>query len=479
MVLDFEPKSVMKYFEEICSVPHGSGNTKMISDYLMEFAVKNDLEAVQDDINNVIIYKNATEDKKDSDPVIIQGHMDMVAVKDEWCQKNMEKEGLDLQVEEGFVSAKGTSLGGDDGIAVAYALALLESKDISHPKLTCIFTVDEETGMDGATNIDLSDVDGKILMNIDSEEEGIFLAGCAGGAGAKCILPMTRKIVDGKAYEIVFSGFTGGHSGVEIHKNRANANNLSGRLLMELMDICPVSVKKLEGGEKDNAIAKILRMTVVVDAAYEDALQNHIKEFEQTIRNEYRVSDPGLSIAAEYMGEGEFDVIEDASLVKLVMAINYIPSGVQKMSMDIPGLVQTSLNLGILNLKETELSISYSVRSSLQSEKDNLLKKIENFAMFLGGECVIEGQYPAWEYRPESRIRDLMVDSYRRLYGEEPKVETIHAGLECGIMASKIDNLDCVSFGPRIDDIHTTKEKMEIASVERTWKLLLDVLKNI
>lgn len=479
MILNYEPKNVMKYFEEICAIPHGSGNTKEISDYLMDFAAKHDLDAVQDDMNNVIIWKKATEDKTDSEPIILQGHIDMVCVKEEWCDKNMETEGLDIEVVDGFVSAKGTSLGGDDGIAVAYALAILESEDISHPDIAAVFTVDEEIGMFGAIGIDLSDVKGNMMLNIDSEEEGIFLISCAGGATADCTIPVERKTQEGVGYEVVFSGFAGGHSGVEINKNRANTNVLTGRLMMELADVMPYAISELSGGEKDNAIAKISKVKFVIPEECTEEFENKIKVFEQVIKNEFSTTETQMQIACTTFGKNEYEVISQGDVIRIVMAINYIPNGVQKMSADIEGLVQTSLNFGVMELREDDMQLKYSVRSSLKSEKEALLLKIENLVQFLGGEVEISGEYPAWEYKKDSKLRELMVESYKELYGKNPKIEAIHAGLECGIMADKIEGLDCVSFGPQMYDIHTTNERMEIESVERTWKLLVKLLGKI
>lgn len=479
VILNYEPINVMKYFEEICAIPHGSGNAKAISDYLMDFAASHDLDAIQDDLNNVIIFKKATEDKKDSEGVILQGHIDMVAVKEEWCDKNLDTDGLDLEVKDGFISAKGTSLGGDDGIAVAYAMAVLAADDISHPDITAIFTVDEEVGMLGAAAIDLSDVKSRLMLNIDSEDEGIFLISCAGGATADCNLPVEMKSQEGAGYEVVFSGFAGGHSGVEIHKNRVNTNVLSGRLMMELSEIMPYSVAELSGGEKDNAIAKITKIVFVIPEECTDEFEKKITEFEKVIKNEFATTENGMEISCRALGTGEYTAMTQSSVIRTMMAINYIPNGVQKMSADIEGLVQTSLNLGVMELSEDNLKLKYSVRSSVMTEKEALIIKIENLVQFLGGDVDVSGEYPAWEYIRDSRLREVMIKSYRELYGEEPRVEAVHAGLECGIMASKIENLDCVSFGPQMYDIHTTNERMEIKSVERTWKLLLKVLEQI
>ena len=479
MMLDFEPKTVMKYFEEICAIPHGSGNTKTISNYLMEFAKLHGLKARQDEMNNVIIWKKATKDKVGCDEVILQGHIDMVSVKEAGCTKNLETEGLDLVVSDGFISAQGTSLGGDDGIAVAYALAVLAADDISHPDIVAVFTVDEEIGMLGAAGIDLSDVRGKMLLNMDSEDEGIFLVSCAGGATAECVIPVLRSKISGTAYDVTFAGFKGGHSGVEIDKGRANTNILLGRMLMELADIMPFGIVTLNGGEKDNAIAKISRAEIVVFDECTDMFEQYVDGFEKTIISEYSGVEDAISIKAEKIGQGNYESVDQNGMNSICLAINYIPNGIQKMSANIEGLVQTSLNLGKLTLTKERATMTYSVRSSVGSEKAFLLNKIKTLVEFLGGTVDISGDYPAWEYKEDSKLRDTMIISYEKLFGTTPKLEAIHAGVECGILAGKIEGLDCVSFGPQIYDIHTTDERMDIASVERTWKLIIDVLKNI
>lgn len=479
MVLNCEPQCVMKYFEEICSIPHGSGNTKLISDYLMDFAAEHNLKARQDESNNVIIWKDATADKKNSEPVILQGHMDMVCVKEDGTTKDMDKEGLDLEIKDGFIEAKGTSLGGDDGIAVAYALAILADDNISHPDITAVFTVDEEIGMLGATAIDMSDVRGTLMLNMDSEDEGIFLISCAGGATAECILPVEWTKLNGTVYTVEFTGFCGGHSGTEINKNRANTNVLMGRFMLELNEIMPYSIVEMSGGEKDNAISKVSRARFIVQNSDEEAFENKIKEFENTIKKEFSVTEKNMKISCKRQLSGESIALDSSSVVRIMMALNYIPNGVQKMSSNIEGLVQTSLNLGVMALDKENMKLKYSVRSSVRSEKEALLTKMDNLTQFLGGNLDVSGNYPAWEYKEESKLRKQMIESYENLFGKTPKIEAIHAGVECGIMASKINDLDCVSFGPQMYDIHTVNERMDIKSVERTWKLIIDVLSNI
>lgn len=480
MVLgELQPKEVFHYFEEICGIAHGSGNVKEISDYCVTFAKEHNLKYRQDEKFNVLIWKDGTAGYENSDAIMLQGHLDMVAVKEDGCTKDMEKEGLDLVVEGDYVSADKTSLGGDDGIAVAYALALLDSKDIPHPPLVAVLTVDEEIGMLGAAALDLSDVDAHIMMNIDSEEEGIFLAGCAGGATVRCSIPVTCEQVDGVAVELAITGLTGGHSGMEIICQRANANVLMGRVLHEIEKEVTFSLTSINGGEKDNAIAKFCNASLIVEKTDVDKCKMIVSRCQEVIAKEYATTDPELKITATLGAEKECNSMNQASITKVLMALRFMPSGILKMSTDIKGLVQTSLNLGILNQNDQAVELCYSVRSSVSSEKDEMIGRLESLTEFLGGTCSISGKYPAWEYKKNSELRDRMVAVYEKMFGKKPEVQTIHAGVECGLMSEKIKDLDCVSFGPDIIDIHTTREKLSISSVKRTWDYTLEVLKEM
>lgn len=481
MELDqLEPKAVFKYFREICRIPHGSGNVEQISNYCVDFAKEHGLEYRQDESFNIIIWKKGTAGYENSKPVILQGHLDMVAVKEDGCEKNMETDGLDLQLNDGFLEANQTSLGGDDGIAIAYSLALLDSDEIPHPPLEAVFTVNEEIGMLGAAAMELSDLKGKTMLNIDSEEEGIFLAGCAGGATVRCNIPLKRIKEQGIKRTVTLKNLTGGHSGVEIICQRANANVLMGRILLELGKNLNVSVISICGGEKDNAIAKVGRLELLIAPEDNELFDAVMKDIVETIKHEYESTDPHMEIAAaQEASVSEYSVYHGSVSMKLMLALVHLPNGVMKMSNDIPGLVQTSLNLGIIAENEDAVQLCYSVRSSMSSEKEWLIDRIYSLVEFLGGTCSTEGQYPAWEYRKDSPLRDLMMTVYEELYGKKPVIQTIHAGVECGIMAEKIPGLDCISFGPDIIDIHTTKERLDVASVERTWKMILEVLKRL
>lgn len=474
---NLEPKNVFYWFEEICKIPHGSGNIDMISDFLVDFAISRHLEVVQDDVKNVIIKKPATPGCENGKPVILQGHMDMVAVQDPDCDLDMEREGLRIAVDGDYVYAKGTSLGGDDGIAVAYALAILDSDTVKHPALEVLITVNEETGMDGAIGVDMDQFAATNLINLDSEEEGILWAGCAGGMRVGAYLPIEKKHIIGEEIVITITGLLGGHSGGEIHKERANANVLMGRVLSQVASVSEFCLIALEGGLKDNAIA--IEATARVVAADGAAFVKKLREIEKDLQHEYATKDPGLRIdvqSGEFIEWEGLNAKESKKIANLIMALPY---GVQAMSADVPGLVETSLNLGIMRLEDKEMHLEYSLRSSIKSSKYALCDKIVAIVEGFGGRTVQGSEYPAWEFRKDSPLRNAMVKVYREMYHKEPEVAAIHAGLECGLFSEKKPELDCVSIGPNMKDIHTTAEKLSISSVESMWKYLLACLEEL
>ncbi len=471
-----EPAAVFGYFEKICSIPHGSKNTKLISDYLVEFAKEHQLRYIQDDANNVILFQEGTCGMEDHAPVVLQGHMDMVCEKDASCPIDMAKEGLDVTHDEECVYARGTTLGGDDGIAVAYALALLADKSIPHPPLEVIITVDEEIGMLGADVIDLSMLKGKTLINLDSEDEGIFTVSCAGGCRATITLPVDRRAVYGPCIRLSVDGLQGGHSGVEIHKNRANANKIMGVFMSRIQKLMPLCLTSFSGGSKDNAIPRSCQANLVAMGIHLDRINGIAEKLQAEVREQY--DEPNATVQAFDVDALGGNSLSTESTAKVIGLLCSVPNGVQAMSQDIPGLVQTSLNLGIARLDE-RFSVTFSVRSSVNSEKVELLDQLKKLSEFYDGGYSQMGDYPAWEYKKDSLLRDTMVRIYTDMFGKAPEVVAIHAGLECGILGEKIPGLDCVSIGPQMHDIHTSREKLEIGSTERTWKFLLEVLKNL
>ena len=472
-----EPSKVFEYFEQICAIPHGSGNTKAISDYLVSFAQTHGLEYRQDALNNVIMFQGGTCGMEDHAPVIIQGHMDMVCEKDEDCPIDMETQGLDVTHDGEYVFARGTTLGGDDGIAVAFALALMDDTTIPHPPLEVVITVDEETGMEGATGIDLSELKGRTLLNIDSEEEGIFTVSCAGGARGTITMPVTRRAVYGPCVRLTVEGLQGGHSGVEIHKNRANANKVMGEFLSRIQKLMPLCLTKFSGGSKDNAIPRSCSVTLVAMGSHIDRINGVAEELEKEIREKY--DEPEVRIYGDDVDAFGGNALPTELTAKVIALLCAAPNGVQAWSKDIDGLVQTSLNLGIAQLEKEQLRLTFAVRSSVNQEKRELLAHLAKLAEFNEAQYSEMGDYPAWEYRKESGLRDTMVEVYREMFHKEPQVVAIHAGLECGILSDKLPGLDCVSIGPEMHDIHTSRERLGIASTKRTWEFLLEVLKRL
>ena len=471
-----EPQAVFHYFEEICAIPHGSYNTKAISDYLVGFAKKNGLRYIQDSLNNVILFGDATPGYEDHEPVIIQGHMDMVCEKDADCPIDMTTQGLDVTHDGTYVFAKGTTLGGDDGIAVAYGLALLADRSIPHPPLEVVITVDEETGMEGATGIDLSMLRGRKLINIDSEDEGIFTVSCAGGVKSTICLPLERRLVYGPCVKLTVEGLRGGHSGVEIHQNLANANKVMGEFLGRVQKLMPLCITKLQGGAKDNAIPRACQVTLVALGMDLARINDVAAQLQKEIREQY--DEPDAIIRGDDVDALGGNALTTESTAKAIALLNAAPNGVQAWSQDIEGLVQTSLNLGVAKLEES-LELTFAIRSSVNREKTELAQRLEELAKFYDGTCIHRGEYPAWEYKQDSELRDVMVRTYTQMYGKEPQVVAIHAGLECGLLSEKLPGLDCVSIGPEMHDIHTSREKLDIASTERVWKYLQEVLKNL
>lgn len=475
-----EPKTVFKFFEEICSIPHGSGNTKAISDYCVVFAKERKLRYRQDESNNVVIWKPGTKGYEDSAPVMLQGHLDMVCVKESDCMLDMEKKGLLLELDDGTISAKGTSLGGDDGIAVAFALAILDSDDIPHPPLEVVLTVDEEIGMLGASALDCSDLKARIMLNLDSEEEGYLLVSCAGGVTVKAQIPVEFEEAEGCQGEITVTGLLGGHSGVEIDKGRGNACQILGRVLYRVNQLCDLKIKKLDGGVKDNAIPREAKATVMLKREQVNRCIKEIQKLEKDLCHEFALTDAGIRILFHFEKEEKSTYVMTKPSIKRVMTeLVNLPGGIQKMSFAIKGLVQTSLNLGIMETKETGVYYSFSVRSSIESEKEALVEQITCLTQAMGGTVSSQGDYPAWEYRQNSPLRELMMQVYREQYGKEPIVQALHAGVECGIFAGRMPGLDCVSFGPDMKDIHTPQESMNAESVKRTWEYTLETLRRL
>lgn len=473
-----KPERVFYYFEEISKIPHGSGNTKQISDFCVEFANKQGLKVVQDEVNNIVIYKDGTEGYEDAEPVILQGHLDMVCEKTKESDHNFETDPLELYVADGKVHAKDTTLGGDNGIAVAMALAVLEDKTIAHPPIEALFTIDEETGMDGALALDMSLLKGKMLINMDSEEEGSLIVGCAGGVHFEAELPVDYCEKEGAVVEIVLEGLTGGHSGMEIHKQRGNAHKLMGRLLYHLSKMFDFNLTEINGGSKDNVIAQENKAVVVLAEDRTDDFVLEIKEMEKIWKEEFCSDEPDLVIKTEVKNAQNVSAFDETATKRVIQYLFIVPNGVQVFERELENQVETSLNIGSVKTEERCVKTVHLVRSSRDSQNAAVKEQLFAVTEAVGGTGAVNGEFPGWAYRQESKLREVMMDSYDELCGKRPEILTIHAGLECGLFIGKNQELDCVSFGPALSDVHSPQESMDIASVERSYDYLLTILKN-
>ena len=467
-----QPEAVFGYFEKLCTMPHGSGNTKQISDYFVSFAKENGLRYIQDDADNVILFKDASAGYEDHAPVILQAHMDMVCQVDEGSGIDMAITPLDVTHDEKYVYARGTSLGADDGSGVALALAVLADKTLAHPPLEVIFTSGEEAGMTGAKAVDLSMLKGKRLLNMDTLSEGKFTAGCAGSARVTLTLPVEKQTMTVNRVQITLDGLRGGHSGSLIKYGYPNANKAMAELLKLLQ---PLRLICLDGGMSGNAIPRSCKAVVAAGALEMKRILTVCDSFTQQLK---AVGEENVSITAQVLEAGEYDVLSVEETTRVLDFILGLPNGVQTWDTRLENLPQTSLNLGIMKLTE-ELSLLHHIRSSVNAERQGLQDLLKKLVEQSGGSYSDTGVYSAWEYRPESAFRNKLVAVYEKVYGKTPDVVVIHAGLECGIFSEKIPGLDCVSAGPSALYIHTNREKMDIASMSRFWNYLLEVLKAL
>ena len=491
-----EPENVFGFFEDISSIPRKSGNCKAISDFCVKFANDRGLKCLQDELGNVIIYKNASKGRENDKTVMLQAHLDMVCVKTRSSAFDFEKDSLKLAVDGDDLYAKETSLGGDDGIGVAMILAILDDTKLSTPPIEAVFTVDEEIGLLGAKALDLSNCKSEYLINLDSETDDVLWAGCAGGLTCKCVMPVTKESFRGVLAKIHISGLKGGHSGAEIDKERANANALMGRVLHRLSEKCLLSIVELEGGRADNVIPGKCDATIsldlndqyfvdekVVGKAPEDYKAKKIKEVEETVHeiykevhHEYKDSDPDIQIEIEVKSDMLSKCVDVLDTQKIIFFLVNCPTGVSHMSTSVEGLVDTSSNLAIVELKENEIEFLASVRSSSESRKKDLTSRIALLIQFLGGEQTTYGDYPGWEMKKSSKLRKQMSKVYKDMNGKKPEIQAIHAGLECGYFAKAMPHLDMVSIGPDIRDIHSYDEKLSISSTRKMYKYIVKVL---
>ncbi len=466
---------VLHFFEEISKIPRESGDEKAISDYLVGFARERGLEVYQDQVYNVIIKKPATVKDCKCAPVILQGHTDMVYVRDAGCNRAYS-DGIGLIIKDGYLSADGTTLGADNGIAVAYALAVLDSEDIPHPDLEAVFTVSEETGLTGAQKLDCSRLKGKYLFNMDTEEEGVFFTSCAGAFRNEITLPLYFEQRHGQELTLKISGLRGGHSGAEIHTGMGNAIILIGRVLAALGN--RVGIASITAQGKMNAICNNAQAKLFCSPEGLGEIEALVKEMEATFCHELGERD-SVKLTLE-KGEGKTaKCYTEACRKRAVAILTLIPNGVMGMSFDIEGLVETSANPGFIEQSENRLSILSSSRSSVGSRKEEMRVRYGALAELCGAECVFSGDYPHWEYKQTSPLRDLAKDTYRELFNKEPEAMALHAGLECGHFAQRLRDTDIISYGPNLYDIHTPRERAQLESVDRMWRFTLAILKKL
>jgi len=473
---ELTPNRVFKYFEEISAVPRGSGHREKIAEYCENFAKEKGLKFYRDDANNVVIFKNASKGYENAEPVIIQGHLDMVWQKEEGLKKNLLEEGIDLLVDGDFITAKGTTLGADNGIAVAMAMAILEDDTLAHPAIEAVFTTDEEIGMLGAKELDVSVLSAKKMINVDSEEPGVITVSCAGGSDFTLRVAYKKEKATGEGVVISLKGLKGGHSGIEIDSGRVNANILAGRILNYLSKAHDFRLISLLGGSRANAIANACEITLVCENC--DALLQDAKEYIAGIKEEISAKEEGFYAEFKSFDKNEYDVLSKAEQTKVIYALSLAPNGVQEMSAEIENLVETSLNLGILDTEDTEVRMTFALRSSKKTALFALSEKLESLAKCLDVPFETSGYYPPWEYKKDSQMQKLCEDVFEEMYGYKPKIEAIHAGLECAVFAGAIDGLDCISIGPKVMDAHTVEEKLSISSTKEVYGLLIKMLEN-
>ena len=477
MLNNCEPKRLFEYFEKICSIPHGSGNMEKISQFCLDFAKENNLKAIRDEANNVVIFKDGTKGFENENPVILQGHLDMVCQKVDGCDINFDTDGIKIVQDGDFIKADGTTLGADNGIAVAMIMAILASDTIAHPPIEAVFTTDEEIGLIGAGKLDVEMLKGKTMINLDSEEQEVLTVSCAGGADCKISVPTDKEKVQGTGLIITVKNLKGGHSGVEIDKGRVNANILMGRILSRVKNDVDFDIVKINGGDKKNAICVKCEAQVVVKNV--QAFKNALTEYFDVVKKEISEREKDASLEICENQSGEFEVLDKKIADKLLYMLLTTPNGVLDMSVEIQGLVETSLNMGVLKTEEKCVVMEYALRSNKKSALDFIAERMSAFAASNSCDAEFSGRYEPWEYNAVSPLREVYIKVFEEKFGHKPKVEAIHAGLECAVFSASIDGLDCISIGPDMFGVHTTEEKLSISSTKAMFELLCEVIGKI
>ncbi len=465
---------IFYYFSKISAIPRGSGNQKRIREFCVAFAKEHDLKFIQDDANNVIIYKQGTNGFENSEPIILQGHLDMVCQKNEGIEIDFANDGIDIYLDGDFIKARGTTLGADNGIAVSMMLSILEDDTISHPPIEAVFTTDEEIGMIGAGKLDFSHLKGKKMLNLDSEDPKTLTVSCAGGSECGVSLSVNRKQIYGQRVVLKLQGLKGGHSGVEINAGRVNADILAGRVLKTIKKAGKCHILSINGGDKGNAIPRNCCIELVVPDPVDFIEQ--VKDLLSSIQEEISDKEEGFVPTLEILEQDEFSVLDKESEEKLLFSLLHAPNGVIAMSANVSDLVETSLNLGIVKTEEDVVKMLFSLRSNKASALVFLEEELVHFFDYLGCNIDTYGHYPPWEFCKNSKMQALYQEVYEDYHGERPIVTAIHAGLECAVFAANIQGLDCISIGPEMYDIHTTNERLSVSSVDATYQIVLELL---
>lgn len=476
----YQPEKLFHFFEDIAAIPRGSGNEQGISDFLVAFARERGLDVYQDAVYNVIIRKPASKGAEAAPAVMLQGHMDMVCDKLAGVEHDFERDGIELIVEDGVLTANGTTLGADNGVAVALMLTVLDDDALVHPALECVFTADEETGLVGAETLDKSQIHARTMINLDSEEEGMVTVSCAGGVVATCTRAVERESKKGSLLTLEISGLLGGHSGMDIGLERGNASLLMARIVERLFAAGDPALVDFNGGTKDNAITRECVSKLLYASPEEaKAAADLAKQVVSTITDELEVFDPDFTCGIAVTDDEEVACMPRADALALLRALRLAPNGVLRRNVTADNFVEVSSNIGIVATTPDQIKIVISPRSSIASLQEDVKDRIQTLADALGFNVVFEFEYPGWSYAEHSPVREVFKESYRALFGTELKVEALHAGLECGLFAEALEGLDAIAVGPQLYDVHTPDEHMELASFERFYTLLVDVLKRL
>ncbi|HIX64483.1 MAG TPA: aminoacyl-histidine dipeptidase [Candidatus Mediterraneibacter colneyensis] len=479
-ITGYKPEKLFHFFEDVCAVPRGSGNEKQISDFLVNFAKERNLWVYQDDSNNVIIKKGGSKGAEDKEPVMLQGHIDMVCDKRAGVEHDFEKEGIDLVLKDGVLSANGTTLGADNGVAVALMMTVLDDEDLAHPPLECVFTTEEEVGLNGAQALDKTQITARTMINMDSEEEGVATISCAGGLRVQLTKQVERVSAEGTVVQIKIEGLLGGHSGTDIDKERQNANILMARMVAELLDETDGRLVSYAGGTKDNAITRECEASLIyADKAEAEKAEKTACRLAEIFSDEISAFEPDFGCEISLEDGQSVSALKDEDARAFVSAIRLAPNGVYKRNIRMDGFVVVSSNMGVVRADENELIIVISPRSSVASLQEDTKARLALLAGTFGFGIEYSGEYPGWDYKEDSRIREVFKDSYRELFGKELRLEALHAGLECGLFSEALPGLDAIAVGPTLYNVHTPDENVPLDSFERFYELLKDVLKRL